>query len=173
MRWIPHMALGGLLMGCGAAPRDAGSSPAPRAASDSAAATAEVDTSLGGPTSPTTPTTPLDSGGAGPTTPSTQPVDTSESGDSGSTTTPFPDPAACVVPMLDDLFSGWAPPNPFDAWEPAPPCAIAPHDTFIVLGCPSNEDGSPSSCQRGRIDTVMELYESGYGEHFIVTGGAV
>jgi hypothetical protein len=43
----------------------------------------------------------------------------------------------------------------------------------MVLGCPSRDDGQPSDCQKKRADIAVGLQRLGYGDRFIVTGGAV
>lgn len=51
--------------------------------------------------------------------------------------------------------------------------ARTPPDAIVVLGCPSDEDGSLSECQKGRAAQAALAWSRGYAKHFIVTGGAV
>ncbi|MEK7705286.1 MAG: YdcF family protein [Myxococcota bacterium] len=81
--------------------------------------------------------------------------------------------ATCPMPSLELLYPHATPPAPLTKWPVAPWCARGKHDVLIILGYPSNDDGSPSSMQRARIDTALRLYDEGYGDRFIVTGGAV
>lgn len=55
----------------------------------------------------------------------------------------------------------------------APACVQTRHDALIVLGCPANDDGTPSSCQRQRVGYALALSAAGYGDTFVTTGGAV
>jgi hypothetical protein len=48
-----------------------------------------------------------------------------------------------------------------------------PHDAIIVLGCPSEEDGSLSRCQLGRAGHAYALWKKGWTSAFIVSGAAV
>jgi len=83
-------------------------------------------------------------------------------------------PSPCeALPPLDAHYRDPSPPNPWGAWPEAPAALQARHDVIIVLGCPSRPDGSPSSCQRRRVDKAMAFAAAGYGDAFIVTGGAV
>jgi DUF218 domain-containing protein len=80
--------------------------------------------------------------------------------------------AACEVPPMDQLYSGAWPPNP---WAPAliaAPCMTQRHDAIIVLGCPSNADGSASDCQRSRAQMAASLYAQGFAANLIATGAA-
>ncbi len=79
----------------------------------------------------------------------------------------------CPVASMESLYAGVLPPNPYGAWPTAPDCVKQYHDVIIVLGCPSEGNGSPASCQTGRVDIAMRLKAAGYGDRFIVTGGAV
>lgn len=56
---------------------------------------------------------------------------------------------------------------------PENPSATEPVDVVVVLGCPSEADGSLSFCQTRRILWAHHLYSEGLTEHFIVSGGAV
>ena len=81
--------------------------------------------------------------------------------------------AECSVDTMAELYPGNLPPNPYGTWPSATDCVAAPHDALVLLGCPSREDGSPSDCQRRRVDKAMSFSRSGYGDRFIVTGAAV
>jgi len=89
------------------------------------------------------------------------------------TTEPLPAVLTCPVGSMDTLYVGALPPNPYGAWPAAPDCVKGYHDVIIVLGCPSNDNGSPANCQTGRVDIAMRLQAAGYGDRFIVSGGAV
>jgi len=65
------------------------------------------------------------------------------------------------------------PPFPYGDWTPVDGCVGRPHDVVIVLGCPSEGDGSASSCQTKRAEMADQLFEAGWATHFITTGGAV
>ena len=52
-------------------------------------------------------------------------------------------------------------------------CPIPSFDVIAVLGCPSEADGRPSSCQTERIAGALRLWRAGHGARFIVSGGAV
>lgn len=106
------------------------------------------------------------------------PADTSEElpEDTGSTEDTEPTPvavAACPQPTLPAHYPGAVPVNPWADWPLADTCLHAEHDVIIVLGCPSEGDGSPSSCQEDRVWDAVAFHGAGYGEKFIVTGGAV
>lgn len=79
----------------------------------------------------------------------------------------------CPVPSMVDQYPGLFPPNPYGAWETASACIHAEHDAIVVLGCPSEADGSPSRCQTTRADFAVALSSAGLGNRFIVTGAAV
>lgn len=79
----------------------------------------------------------------------------------------------CPVASMETLYAGFLPPNPYAAWPAAPDCVRQYHDVIIVLGCPSEGNGSPANCQTSRVDIAMRLKAAGYGDRFIVTGGAV
>lgn len=53
----------------------------------------------------------------------------------------------------------------------APPAQ--PFDAIVVLGCPSEDDGSLSLCQMGRAGQAAIAWRNGHARSFIVTGGAV
>ncbi|MFO0551487.1 MAG: YdcF family protein [Polyangiaceae bacterium] len=82
-------------------------------------------------------------------------------------------PSTCEIPPMDELYPGPAPPNPYTATPEAGECIAQEHDAIIILGCPSNQDGTPSDCQKKRADMAVTLFEDGYGAHFIVSGAAV
>lgn len=48
-----------------------------------------------------------------------------------------------------------------------------PFDAAIVLGCPSNDDGSPTLCQLGRALQASLLWRAGQVQYFIPSGAAV
>ncbi len=98
---------------------------------------------------------------------------TSDGGSGGQPAT-GPSPASlCAVPPMDELYGGFLPTNPYAAAPAATDCIASAHDVIIVLGCPSNEDGSPSACQTARADIAVQLMTTGYGSSFITSGGAV
>ncbi|MFT7580591.1 MAG: hypothetical protein ACI9MR_002262, partial [Myxococcota bacterium] len=99
----------------------------------------------------------------------TAPVDTTAPDD---TTVPT-NVAACPVDDMGTLFPGPAPPSPFDPWPSVTACVDAKHDVAIVLGCPSNEDGTPSDCQNQRADIAKRLWDEDLADVFIVSGAAV
>ncbi|HRE88895.1 MAG TPA: YdcF family protein [Myxococcota bacterium] len=80
---------------------------------------------------------------------------------------------ACPTPTLLDSFPPPFPPSPFGEWPHADACLSQRHDVILVLGCPSKDDGSPSSCQERRAELADFLYEAGLAEHLIVSGAAV
>ncbi|MCU1323986.1 MAG: hypothetical protein JWM43_3635 [Acidobacteriaceae bacterium] len=45
-------------------------------------------------------------------------------------------------------------------------------DTLVVLGCPTNPDGTPSPEQRERVLEAVREFKSGIAPHLIMTGGA-
>ncbi|CAN5472571.1 hypothetical protein BH10ACI4_BH10ACI4_22640 [soil metagenome] len=45
-------------------------------------------------------------------------------------------------------------------------------DTLVVLGCPTNPDGTPSPEQRERVLEAVREFKSGVAPHVIMTGGA-
>jgi len=80
---------------------------------------------------------------------------------------------ACTTPSFIDAYPPPLPPFPYGLWPAADGCLDAPHDVIIVLGCPSEEDGSPADCQVKRAEMADHLYERGWAGHVIVTGAAV
>ena len=82
--------------------------------------------------------------------------------------------AACPVPDMLQLYSGLLPPNPYGSWVPkADDCVSGRHDAIVLLGCPSNADGSPSPSQQVRVQLGLELRAAGVAQDFIVSGAAV
>lgn len=81
-------------------------------------------------------------------------------------------PATCPVPAMSTIYDQ-GPPDPSLAPVTANACERAPHDTIIVLGCPNNDDGTPSECQRARAAVALRLHAAGYADHFITSGAAV
>ena len=81
--------------------------------------------------------------------------------------------AMCPVDSMELLYPGRLPPNPFGQLPAASACVAAEHDVIILLGCPSNDDGSPSTCQTRRVELGIAIMQTGYGHRFIVTGAAV
>jgi hypothetical protein len=83
-------------------------------------------------------------------------------------------PAAfCPVPSMNQIYSGFLPPNPYGSTTPSDACIASYHDAIIVLGCPNNDDGTPSSCQTKRADIAVALEAAGYGNRYIPSGAAV
>lgn len=81
--------------------------------------------------------------------------------------------ASCPTPSLIESFPPPFPPSPFGEWPHAEGCVGGRHDVVLVLGCPSNNDGSPSRCQERRAEMADHLYEAGLADHLIVSGAAV
>ena len=77
----------------------------------------------------------------------------------------------CVQPDLIAHYPGDLPLDPSEPQPLAPECLG--YDVLVVLGCPSEEDGSPSECQVSRADLAFRLREAGYADEIITTGGAV
>lgn len=77
------------------------------------------------------------------------------------------------MPTLDVLYPWTSPPSTLAPWPDAPECAVGKYDTIIIFGCPTNEDGTPSDCQKRRVDLAMQFSRSGYGDRFITSGSAV
>ncbi len=78
----------------------------------------------------------------------------------------------CPVQTMDQLYSGLFPPNP-NMLPAADACVAAPHDVIIVLGCPNNSDGRPSTCQQTRADLALSFAKARYADWFITSGAAV
>ncbi|MEO7327725.1 MAG: YdcF family protein, partial [Minicystis sp.] len=81
--------------------------------------------------------------------------------------------ALCSMPAMTDLFSGPFPPNPYAAAIPADACVSSGHDVIVLLGCPNNDDGTPSACQTKRVEMGIALRDAGWGGRFITSGAAV
>ncbi|MBI3072754.1 MAG: YdcF family protein [Deltaproteobacteria bacterium] len=81
--------------------------------------------------------------------------------------------ASCPVETMDRLFPGPLPMNPYLPPKRASACLIAEHDVIIVLGCPNDRKGKPTTCQKRRVDLAVKLSKSGLGRRFIVTGASV
>lgn len=79
-------------------------------------------------------------------------------------------PVQCSVPIMSDMFSDLTPPNPTELPE-APSCAD--YDVILVLGCPNNEDGTPSDCQKARADIAVAFRKAGLAQAIITSGSAV
>jgi hypothetical protein len=77
------------------------------------------------------------------------------------------------MPAMTDLFSGPFPPNPYAAAIPGDACVTAAHDVIVLLGCPNNDDGTPSTCQTKRVEMGIALKNAGWGGRFITSGAAV
>ncbi|MFT3770122.1 MAG: ATP-binding protein [Minicystis sp.] len=80
---------------------------------------------------------------------------------------------SCPTGSMVDLYPDPWPPDPYGPKPAATPCVAARHDVIIVLGCPNDADGKPSSCQIQRADIAVSLRDAGFGDRFITTGGAV
>ena len=81
--------------------------------------------------------------------------------------------SACTVDTMTVDYPGNTPPNPYTTPVAASACILAAHDAIILLGCPSNDDGTPSSCQTDRADIAVALAAAGYGGNYITSGAAV
>lgn len=77
----------------------------------------------------------------------------------------------CDVPTMDEQFPTMT--DPYADFTDADACVGTRHDAILILGCPSNDDGTPSTCQQERVDIALGLRSGGLGERFIVSGGAV
>jgi hypothetical protein len=88
-------------------------------------------------------------------------------------TTPINPVSFCPVQPMDQLYPGTFPPNPYGTLTAATQCVSAMHDVIIVLGCPNNADGTPSTCQTKRADLAVAFMNAGYGTQFITSGAAV
>lgn len=97
------------------------------------------------------------------------------SGADGGASSAGPAPASrCPVPDMLSLYGGPLPPNPYGQWVPAADaCVGGAHDAIVLLGCPSNDDGTPSQSQQWRVQLGLELRDAGIARKFIVTGAAV
>lgn len=85
---------------------------------------------------------------------------------------PLSPSAKCPVDDMTKLYSGSLPTNPYADQPNASACVSQAHDAIIVLGCPSNSDGSAATCQTKRADAAVLLSREGYADRFIVSGGA-
>lgn len=81
--------------------------------------------------------------------------------------------AACPTPSMLALYPGPWPPDLQGPRPPATTCVAAEHDAVIVLGCPNDPDGTPSTCQKTRAELAVSLMAAGFGHRFITSGGAV
>lgn len=79
---------------------------------------------------------------------------------------------SCDIPPMDAIYSDPIAPNPTFDQPRAGACIDQRHDALIVLGCPSNDDGTASPCQTERADIAVALQAAGYGDHYIVSGTA-
>lgn len=79
----------------------------------------------------------------------------------------------CPMPSMEALYAGEGLVDPSSDVPQADACAARPHDVALVLGCPSNADGSPSDCQRARAALALRVYRAGLAPRFITSGGAV
>ena len=82
-------------------------------------------------------------------------------------------PACCPTPSMVDAYPGAYPNNPYGEHPAADTCIARAHDVILVLGCPNDDDGTPSDCQTKRADLAVALRDAGYGDRFITSGGAV
>lgn len=106
------------------------------------------------------------------TTDTNDTTDTTDTSDTGDTSDTLP-VTACPTPTLIESYPPPFPPSPFGEWPHADTCIGQRHDVILVLGCPSRDNGSPSSCQERRAEMADFLYEAGLAEHLIVSGAAV
>jgi hypothetical protein len=79
----------------------------------------------------------------------------------------------CPTDSMVDLYPDPWPPNPYGPKPPATACVAAAHDVIVLLGCPNNDDGTPSTCQIKRADIAVGMMNAGFGDKFITSGGAV
>lgn len=82
-------------------------------------------------------------------------------------------PACCATPSMIALYPGPFPNEPYGPQPAAGACGSSEHDVILVLGCPTESDGSPSACQIARADIAVALMQAGHGHRFITTGAAV
>jgi hypothetical protein len=80
---------------------------------------------------------------------------------------------SCPTRSMVDLYPGPWPSNPYTDKPAATACVAARHDVIVVLGCPSEDDGTVSACQLRRAALALALKDAGLGDRFITTGGAV
>ena len=76
------------------------------------------------------------------------------------------DAPPCVVPSMSAMFSELTPPDPTELPE-APTCAT--YDVILVLGCPNNDDGTPSDCQKARADLAVAFRQAGLAQPIITS----
>ncbi len=81
--------------------------------------------------------------------------------------------AACAVPDLITVFPTNLPNSPASNRPMAPECVQDAHDAILILGCPTSASGLPAACQRERVALALRFHAQGYGDWFIVSGGAV
>jgi hypothetical protein len=98
---------------------------------------------------------------------------TSEGGPAGvGDTAPEVTPSAtCPVPTMDEQFPTFV--DPSADFADADACVASEHDAILILGCPNNDDGTPSSCQTARVALALGLQAEGLGHRFITSGAAV
>jgi hypothetical protein len=105
---------------------------------------------------------------ASPSCASEEPVSPVDAG-----TPPDPPVESCPAASMVELYPDELPPDLYGPKPVATSCVATEHDVIIVLGCPNEDDGSPSACQIARADIAVQLMGAGYGRRFITTGGAV
>jgi uncharacterized SAM-binding protein YcdF (DUF218 family) len=49
---------------------------------------------------------------------------------------------------------------------------LAKYDGLVVLGCPANSNGKPSSTLKLRLDSALYYYNDSLADYILVTGGA-
>ena len=81
--------------------------------------------------------------------------------------------ASCTVDDMTKIYAGSLPTNPYSNQPNANACVASAHDVIVVLGCPTNADGSPASCQTKRADMAIALSRAGFSDRFITSGAAV
>lgn len=73
------------------------------------------------------------------------------------------------MPIVSTLYLHFRAARRLEVREPP----AAPFDAIIVPGCPSAADGKLTRCQSRRAMWAAILWERGYAQHFITSGGAV
>jgi uncharacterized SAM-binding protein YcdF (DUF218 family) len=73
---------------------------------------------------------------------------------------------------LKDLFTPYAPRPDAVAALLAEQTPLPHYDAALVLGCPADEDGSVSLCQRCRVKSAVRQYRRGTIDHIVFSGGA-
>ena len=81
--------------------------------------------------------------------------------------------ARCPTASMVDIYGGRLPGRPSPSTAETDRCIARRHDVIVVLGCPANDDGTPSGCQKRRADIAVALMNAGLGSHFITSGGPV